>query len=536
MPFLFDDVPSIPENPSIRSLAAIGDVLSPPRDTGRTVNGRPVLNLSFALNYALGGPAPAGYHAGNLIIHVCAALMLYGVVRRTLLSPGRSTRLRKQADGLAMTVALLWGLHPLHTAAVTYIVQRAESLMGLCYLLTLYCAIRAVESTRPVRWETAAAVACVLGMATKEAMVTAPLVVALYDRAFVLRSWREALVRRGRLYAGLAGSWLVLAWLMAGSGGRGGTVGFDTGMSAWEYAQIQAVAVIRYLRLVVWPYDLVFDYGSHGDYATWAVLACAGLLGLLLAAAFMVWRRNPAAGFSGLAFFILLGPSSSVVPIASQVMAEHRMYLPLAAVFCAFVVGACWLVGRRGAPWAVTTAAALALGTVNRNETLRDPTALWRDTVAKRPDNARAHFNLGRLLAQEGRDVAAIGEFEVVVKLQPNDFEARNKLGAALLRTGRPSDAFAQLSEALRLAPDAPDVHNNLGIALAKAGRFAEAIEHLETVVRLRPESFEAKFNLGSALAQAGRVPEAIDAFEKARQISPENPNVRQMLARLRGW
>jgi hypothetical protein len=143
VPLLFDDSWAITDNPSIRHLGRIGDVLSPP--TATTV-ARPMLNLTFALNYAWGGLSVRGYHAVNLLIHVCAGLTLLGLVRRTLLLPSLRPRYGEAALPLAALAALLWTLHPLQTEAVTYISQRAESLMGLFYLLTLYGFIRAGES------------------------------------------------------------------------------------------------------------------------------------------------------------------------------------------------------------------------------------------------------------------------------------------------------------------------------------------------------------------------------------------------------
>jgi hypothetical protein len=136
VPFLYDDLSSIVNNGSIRQLAT---ALLPP--LGATVSGRPVLNASFAINYAWGGVDPSGYHELNLAIHGAAALALFGVARRTLLTLGSSS-----PSIPAFLIAILWALHPLQTEAVTYVVQRAESLMALFYLLTLYAYIRSAQS------------------------------------------------------------------------------------------------------------------------------------------------------------------------------------------------------------------------------------------------------------------------------------------------------------------------------------------------------------------------------------------------------
>ena len=133
--FVLDDIPSIPGNPAIRHLWPLSDALTPPRGAGVTVEGRPVLNLSFAVNFALGGTSVRGYHLANLAIHILACLALFGIVRRTLAGLGDFPR--GDALPVACACALIFGLHPLQTESVSYIAQRAESLMGLFFLVSL---------------------------------------------------------------------------------------------------------------------------------------------------------------------------------------------------------------------------------------------------------------------------------------------------------------------------------------------------------------------------------------------------------------
>src|SRR5437667_2279125 len=172
-PFIFDDRPAILANPHIRQLWPLSRALTaPPRSI---LAGRPVASLTLAINDALGELDVRGYHAFNLALHVLSALILLGIVRRTL---ARSARLVSAARPLALVTAAIWLVHPLQTDAVTYFTQRTELLMGLFYLLTLYAAIRAGEGSWP--WQTASVVSCALGMASKEVMITAPLMVMLW--------------------------------------------------------------------------------------------------------------------------------------------------------------------------------------------------------------------------------------------------------------------------------------------------------------------------------------------------------------------
>ena len=336
-PFIHDDVPSIGDNPTICHLWPIWRPLSPPHRGGITVEGRPIINLSLAFNYALGGCRVWGYHALNLIIHVLAALTLFGIVRRTLLRPVFRGHFDAAADGLALSAAVLWTVHPLQTESVTYIVQRAESIMGLFYLLTLYCFIRAAESPRPRAWYGLCLSACALGMASKEVMASAPLMVMLFDRTFVSGSLREAWRRRWPWYVALASTWILLGYLLFFTGSFGNALvnAQLRGDSRWAYLLAEPGVMIHYLRLSVWPYPLCFDYFGWPMARTWTGMLLPSLMiAILTAAAVWAWKTNSPWGFLGAWFFLILAPSSSLVPTDSPAY-EHRMYLSLAAVVVA---------------------------------------------------------------------------------------------------------------------------------------------------------------------------------------------------------
>ncbi len=508
-PFIFDDHASIVDNPSIRHLWPLTGPLTPPHADGVTVGGRPVVNLTLAVNYALSGEAVWSYHALNLLIHLGGGLVLFGLVRRTLASPMLAKRFGADAGVLALAVAALWTLHPLQTESVTYVAQRAESLAGCFFLLTLYAFARGTRrdvlrenQTAPPSgsgrgWLVLSATVCAIGMATKEVMAPAPLLVLLYDRTFVAGSLRGAWRQRRGFYLTLAVTWLPLGWLALGTAGRGGTAGFDTPVSVWHYLLTQCGAITRYLRLVFLPHPLVFDYGVDVVTSVSAAVLPGLLLLALLGATAVALVRRPAWGFLGTFFFAILAPSSSFVPVASQPVAEHRMYLPLAAVLAGLVLGVHAWRGRR-ALW-LWAASALLCGamTWQRNETYRSELALWSDTVQRRPGNARAQSNLGN----------------------------------ALLAAGQASDAAAHYEEALRLSPDYADAENNLGRALVQLGRAPDAIPHYEAALHAKPGSIEVLTNLGSALVQGGRAREAVPIYERALQLAPQAIGPRYNLA-----
>ena len=532
VPFLFDDRPAIVDNASIRSL---GGAWLPPAD-GSGVTGRPLVNFTLAINYALGGLNPAGYHAGNLLFHLLSALALFGVMRRTLRQPVLRDRYGPVALPLAALGAMLWAVHPLQTESVVCVVQRNEVLAGLFYLLTLYGFIRSVESVgrvsdrplRPVKdrsyliWSVLSVGACLLGMASKEIMATAPLLVFLYDRTFVAGSFRAAWRQHGRTHAALAATWVLLAWLVGRSGGsRGVAAGFGLGVTAWQYLLTQSRALTTYLQLTVWPHPLVLDYGTavvkHPGEVWWQGVVVL----VLLVATLWALRRKPVLGFAGAWFFVILAPSSSFIPLVAQTMAEHRMYLPLAAPVMLAVLGLQAWLGRRCLWGGAALALAWAGLTIERNADYQSETAIWADAAAKHPANPRAHYTLAVLAVDAGRWAEAASHARRAVELNPGYVDAYGNLGLALDHLGQHEEAQRYFATALRLNPAHPETNNNLGQVLMEAGRFDEAVQHLHAALRARPEYAEPHNNLGSVLLRQGRFAEAVAQFEEALRRKP---------------
>jgi len=553
---VLDDVRAIARNASIRSLSASW---SPPGTA--TVSGRPVANVTLALNYAFapidvrdvfapGGPgappdAPErflrniwGYHFLNLLIHLAAGCVLFGVVRRTLLAEPLRASVGGSSTWLAFVVALVWIVHPLQTEAVTYVVQRVESLASLFFLLTLYCAIRATGGPLRRAWSACAVAACLLGMATKEIMVAAPIVVWLWDRTFDGGPARRP---RWPFLGGLATTWLVLGLLVLHEH-RAMSVALGPGM-IWRYLLTQAGVITHYLRLAATGSPLVFLY-------TWPIVTSLGALvpQAALVAALVVLtvvgsvRRHPAA-FAGAWFFLILAPTSSVLPIVTEVAAEHRMYLPLAAVVSCAVVGAWWngravLARLVPAPHTrarvgvvtstvLTIAVAAAFGAQAhaRNRDYWSEERLWSDAVTKQPDNERARVGYGAALLTVRRPADAEAQLRRAVDLDPADPAAQERLGAALAAQGRLDEAIPRWERAIALRPDAVDAHRFLGEAYASRRQDALAIPHLERALDVRPDDpgllgHLAAIFADSADASARNPARALDLAERSARLT----------------
>ncbi len=563
-PFVLDDVGNIADNPSIRDLSALGTVLHPPSDIG--VGGRPILNLSFALNYAFTGLDLRALHLTNVLIHALSALTLFAFLRHTFLHLSPSALNAQLSTLSAAAAAALWALHPVHTQAVTYLSQRAESLLGLFYLLTLYCSARHVSTSpspalpvpptptlSPALWPIAAVAACALGTATKEVMVTAPILVLLYDRCFVSGTFRTALRTRPRFYLALASTWILLAVLLADVGARG--IGSDHGVTPFSYALTSCRTLVHYLCLSVWPHPLIFDYGADFVTSLGPVLPHAVIILTLLGATVFALRRFPRVGFAAAAFFLLLAPTTSVVPIAFSPVAESRLYLALAALVALVACAVHRFARHRTALVLVPLALLAASLTYARNRTYATDYALWADTAARRPLNPSAHYNLGLMHSRAGRLEAAITSWRTTLDLDPSFVAAHNNLANTLATLGRLAESVPHYEAALRLQPYAPLVrsnfsvillnlqrlpeaeaqirlslrqfpasaaaHNNLGLVLKTQGRLAEEIAAYETALRFEPDFTDAHHNLALALTRAARLPEALAHLENVIRLRP---------------
>lgn len=497
-----DDDAAIAKNASIQSIATS---FSPPADT--TVAGRPIANLTFALNYAAAGGTTDlwGYHAVNLTIHVLAGLMLFGVIRRTLLAPALRDRFGAAAAPLAFSMSLIWIVHPLNTQAVTFLVQRVESLMGLFYLTTLYCTIRAAESEfRDRAWIIGAVVACALGMATKETMVSAPIVAALW----IWICWPRVRItgRPMRLLAGLAATWVIVVAL-ALTAARTQSTGLDAhGWTPLLYLRTQAGVIVHYLRLAFWPKPLVFQYGWLPASSWVDVLPQTALLASLAAATVFALIRRLPIGLVGACFFLILAPSSSILPVATEVAAEHRMYLPLAAVVAVVVLGI-YGVSRRFAGnvgpsrivgWIAVPAATVFLGqaTYARNRVYESPDRMALDVVTNRPQNAQARLVYGTYLIGQRRfaDAEAYLNAALALPLPPSTNEATTRavthlyLGLAQLSQNKLEVAVGNLQEAISLRPDSDRAYGPLAEAQLTLKRPRDAVQTLEQAITRRPD------------------------------------------------
>lgn len=544
----FDDHSAIENNTNVHALvnpatrwkwstwvrAASSDVESP-------LSGRPVVSLSFALNHWWAstihpsrmpnyeGLLPAHtpfFHYVNLALHIGVALLLFALVRRTLLMPSFEGRHRTSADAWAFCLALIWAVHPLNTETVVYVTQRTEQIVSLFLLLTIYCSARSLHG-RSVPWQIAAVVACLLGMASKENMIAAPLLVVAYDRAFAFDSWSVAFRSRRWFYLAIAATWGVLAYIML-QNPRGASVGFSDERLPWyEYLITQCWCLWRYFWLTVIPLgsQLCVDYGRRPVLEFQHTAPGALLVFTLLGVTAWGWVRRPWIGFLGTWFFLILAPTSSFYPIVTEIGAERRMYLPSAAILVGLVAGVVGItrllraqsseegiggpnrLTQLGVPATVGLAILLGYTSHQRNKVYQEDLTLYGHIVAVFPDNDRGCNNFGKICMDNHLNEQALGLFNRAVKIDPEYVDAFTN--RAIIFLGGDSRthydlAIADSTEALNWQPWGTNARNNRATAYMEAKLYDLARAEFEMLIRADPYSSNARFNQANLFLRMG--------------------------------
>jgi Flp pilus assembly protein TadD len=522
--FIFDDWRHIVGNRRLQSFSTFWPELA--------WNTRPTIYLTLWLNYRIGRLDVLGYHVLNFAVHCLAGLILFSLVRGTLRLPPIDKRWGRWADAAALVVALLWLVHPLQTQAVTYIIQRCESMMGMFYLLCLYSVLRASQSAGPWKWYVAGVAAGWLGMGCKEVMATAPLVILLYDRIYLSPSWAMVFRRRWGFYLALtlAVAWLVVVVVHNMAFPLPGYEAYAP-PSPLQYLLSQPAIILHYLWLAIYPWgELCLDYRwpvAQG----WREVVLPGLAVLgIFAASVLALVRWPRIGFLAFSFFLILAPTSSLNPIADLAF-DHRMYLPLALLIVLGLLGFSSVTRRFLRPrrrrilvYATSVTVLLALytvSTVSRNRLFTQPDAVWRNVLHHAPNNARAYDNLGVALYLAGDPDRALPLFRRAIELEPNAPEGYHNAMWALRRKRDLPGAVAILRQGVAAAPRSEMLHDDLGFLLDYQGKTDEAAAQYRLAIQCNPGYGQSYYYLGRLLQRRGASEEAIPPLRAALEISP---------------
>lgn len=568
-PLVFDDLGAITANETLRDLRDLRSVLWPPKDT--SVSGRPIPNLTLAINYQFHKLNPWGYRATNLAIHCLNALLLLGLVLKLARSPRSPNHVQQLAVPLAVIVGAIWSLHPLQSESVLYATQRTELSVGFMMLFMVFSLVSARLAQHPFSrrfWLLMTGLACLLGMFCKEVMFAAPLLALLVDRAWFGQSYPQVLREHRRFYLWLAACWIPMAMILA-SQPRALSVGFNHGISAWENLNTQAVVILIYVRQVFLPYDLAIVNNIFIIDDRWRTIPSGLFILLWVAGTFWGIYRGSWLGVLGAWFFLILAPSSSIVPIATEVMAERRMYLPLASIVIALsVLGlqafhdlSAWKVALRPALQAgyvavgLLVAAVAGFSTHQRSFTWLSAEAIYLEALIYYPNSEIAINNLAAVYVQQSRHADALpylhrmlpykthsasmfsllgliaegrGQSELARRLHihalclsPRHHAARARLAAVEHRMGNSQEALRQAEIAREIAPESLEVLSLHARLQLETGDLANALATVQRIQQLSRDSIDALSIWAEAELALGNHAKARELAERALRINP---------------
>jgi tetratricopeptide (TPR) repeat protein len=423
---------------------------------------------------------------------------------------GSPHRWSRRIDLLSLLTAALFISHPIQVNTVTYIVERNEGLASLFYLLSLFLFMKGSFSKGlpKLSYFLGVALTFLFAVFSKETGLTLPIVLILFDLLFVCRN-REMIKKRLFVYLGVGV--LLISYLLFFMRGGIFTLLFRTThpWTPWENLLTQSNVIIQYFKLLLLPLpqwlNVDHDFQVSRSFFEYPTFISLSILFLLLILAAILINKNRLVSFSIFCFFIILAPTSSIIPIW-DIMVEYRLYLPLFFYALLLTVGVHYLDGFVAQRFSERLRQVIALGipililgfyfftTIERNRIFRDGTTLWTDAAKKSPNKMRVHHNLGKAYLGKGRIEEGIREAEIALKLSGNlDIKENvkyvlNLLGGAYFLKGESDKALRILQKAIEVDPNYATSYYNVSCIYAAKEEKERAFEYLKKAIALDPK------------------------------------------------
>jgi protein O-mannosyl-transferase len=497
-PFVYDDFRTIVDNQALERFPDLRAVVL--HDSTR-----PLASISFAIDRAVWGTSPFGFHVTSLLLHLVNVVLVFLVAQRAAIDAAARTDRRDRALETAAVASTLFAVHPALTQAVGYISARADLLCATGCLVTLLFFRRGVL-TGGARWHIAALAAWAFAVASKELAVMLPPLLLVYD-VLLLRHTGRLRDRLVRLYLP------VFAFMGALAAARVLVlVGLERTLHTavhWQHLLVEADVVRRYVSLIFLAtpqsvYHAVPAVTGLSDPR--AVFALTWLAALLL----LVYRagiRDPIAVLGVAWFLLMLAPPAVLVLLnVGEPMAEHRLYLPSIGVFLAVGggVGTLWAHGGRPRHAARPVLAVVVgllvifLGerTLARNQVWGDPVRLWSEATARTPDMWWPHQMLGEELQRRGRCAEAVEAFRNASAAASEEPQPYLRAGMCLTILGRLTEAETAFEQGRRVAPASSRPLLGLGTVALLQGRAADAQRYFDEAVAADPDNVELRASI----------------------------------------
>jgi tetratricopeptide (TPR) repeat protein len=536
-PFVFDDIPNISDNRFIRvidleSQWVYNAVFSKPSTK------RPIANLSFALNYFMGGYDVVGYHLINIVIHFLCGVLVYFIALLTFkqlaVIQKNETLVFRDFNIILMAVfsACIFISHPIQTQSVTYIVQRMNSMATMFYLLSLLSFI--LVHNVPLKWQRWLLWLTCLGswflaLGSKQIAATLPIIILLYEYYFFQDLNKVWIQKNIKYFIGLILLLLIVSFIFLG-GEPLERILFDYTIREFTLSErilTQFRILVYYISLLFYPDPSRLNLLHHVSISQsllepittlFSLISLVSILGL----AIYVARRHRLISFCIIWFFINLLIESSFIGL--ELIFEHRLYLPMFGFALVISYLLFTLMSQRPKLIMIISVMiiiCLSSATYARNKIWSDEKSLWTDVVNKNPLSHRAHYNLANTLKHQGLTIDAINHYGETLKINPFYDKAYNNLGVVLKQQGYTAKAIEYYNKAIDINPSNAEAHNNLGLSASEEGKLDDAINHYSDALKIDPYYTKAHFNIGNALELQRNLDEAIVHYNKAKKLDP---------------
>lgn len=533
--FQYDDYHVIVNNPAIKNPTNLKQFFFDPKLGSGVVDDsksyRPILMITFALNYLISGLDVFSFHFLNFFIHILCAILVFSIALFFFKITYNVNDLNPiKYKWFALSAALIFALHPIQVESVTYISGRSSSLTALFFLVS-FCTYLQFGISGKIYLLLFSAMSFVFALLIKESAITLLFILILFNIFFPLGRNRQTRFYTLFPYILIVALYFKLRLYL-----------FDTLKYSsqplrpiYDNILTQFKAWVHALGILILPLNLNVDYDisiSHSILENEVLFSIFIIISIL----FVLWKvtKNcrPVAFFA-LWFAINLAPTSSIIPL-EDIITDRWLYLPSIgfAIILAFALE--WIFsnkiyyGPRAIRWIFIFLIALLIEfygfqTVLRNFTWRSYWTLWEDAAEKSPNKWRPHVALGVALTTAGLPEEAIQEFKKAISLNPQAGEAFLNIGYLYFVQGKFEEAIPFFQKAIKLRPRLAAVaHNNLGAVYLNLKKKDEAFKELQEALRKRPIYARPHYNFGLYYINTGEFDKAIEHLEKAIQIEPE--------------
>ena len=536
--FIWDDAMIIQPNEYIRSWSYLKEMFTTDiHHFGLDKSNfyRPFQAVSYALDYTFWELNPMGYHISSTLIHIVNAVLIYFLLYSIV---GQlDSQVRKWSREIAGGVAFIWLVHPIHTQVVTYAAGRADELVALFLLSSVYAFMVCRQ-----RW--VSPLLFVGALLSKEYAVITPLFIVLVDR-FNLTIDSRPFWRKLLPFAIILAVYILLRLTVLDF-----PTDFSSKLIPGIYSRMLTTfrSIVILLGLILAPFDLSMDRNIDWEKSIFDIkVIFSMLLVFALAAASILLRKRCRLISFGLAwFFVGYLLVLNIVPMNANI-SEHWMYVPSIGLILILMCGLVKLLPRvdRRVIWLITFLFGLYLSVflVKRNAEFRNEITFYNQILNRKYENPRVHYNLGCAYFYEAEkqggeryqelEAKSYKHLSEAIRLKPDYAAAYGNLGQLEYRRNNIERAIALYQKANSLNPNLIENRANLGIAYVKTKQLDKALGELGIALQLNPNHLGSLNNLGIVYGSKGDYVNAEKYFKRALAVSPSDPSARKNLAHL---